>query len=95
MDEDFAVAFNDIDLCLKIRQKGYWIVWSPYIELYHFESKSRGYETTTSKVERFEKETKMFKEKWKEFLKNGDPFFNINFSLESENYQIKCKNYGG
>ncbi len=95
MDEDFAVAFNDIDLCLKICQKGYWIVWSPYIELYHFESKSRGYETTTSKVERFEKETKMFKEKWKEFLKNGDPFFNINFSLESENYQIKCKNHGG
>lgn len=95
MDEDFAVALNDVDLCLKIRQKGYWIVWSPYIELYHFESKSRGYETTTSKVERYENETKKFQEKWKEFLEKGDPFFNINFSLESENYQIKCKKYGG
>ncbi len=89
MDENFAVAFNDIDLCLKIREKGYWIVWTPYIELKHYESKSRGYENTPQKQERFQNETAKFQEKWKKQLQQGDPFFNCNFALDTEAYQIK------
>ncbi len=69
MDKELAVAFNDIDFCLKIREKGYWIVWDPYIELNHFESKSRGYEITSEKIERFKIETKYFQQKWKKQLR--------------------------
>ena len=89
MDETFEVAFNDIDLCLKIREKGYLIVFDPYVELYHYESKSRGYEDTPEKIKRFNGEIKRFQAKWKEVLEKGDPYFNKNFRLDIETYMIK------
>lgn len=89
MDEkNFKVAFNDVDFCLKLLQKGYRVVYNPYIELIHYESKSRGYEYSKEQEERFEKESNNFKEKWKEFLENKDPYYNKNFTLKTCNYDI-------
>lgn len=88
MDEKFEVAFNDMDFCLKIREKGYLIVENPYVELIHYESKSRGLEDSPEKVKRFNKEIERFQTKWSEFLKKGDPFFNRNFRLDIEDYLI-------
>ena len=82
-EENFAVAFNDVDFCLKIRKKGYLIVYNPYVELMHYESKTRGYEDTKEKKERFEKEATAFRNKWKSVIEKGDPYFSINFSKSS------------
>lgn len=90
MDEvNFKVALNDVDFCLKIRKKGYRIVYNPYVELMHYESKTRGYEITTEQNERFNKEVENFKSKWKEILEKGDPYYNINLSRENVDYTIK------
>lgn len=90
-EENFKVAFNDVDFCLKIIEKGYRIVYNPYIELIHYESKSRGYEYSKKQEERFEKESNNFKEKWKDFLEKKDPYYNKNFSLETCNFDINIK----
>ena len=90
MDEkEFAVAFNDVDFCLKIREKGYLIVYNPYIELIHYESKTRGYEDTPEKKERFKKESANFRKKWKNVLTAGDPYGNINFSKNDAQYNVR------
>ena len=88
-DEKFAVAFNDVDFCLKILEKGKYNVFLPQVEMYHFESKSRGYEDTPEKKERFANEAKMLKSKWKEKLDN-DRFYNDNLEKESSCSKIKC-----
>lgn len=89
MDEvNFKVAFNDVDFCLKLIGKGYRNLYNPYIELMHYESKSRGYEYSREKEERFNKECNNFKEKWESFIKKGDPYYNKNFTLETCNYDI-------
>lgn len=90
-EENFKVAFNDVDFCLKLLQKGYRVVYNPYIELIHYESKSRGYEYTKEQEERFEKESNNFKEKWKEFLENKDSYYNKNFTLKTCNYDINIE----
>lgn len=87
-DEGFAVAFNDIDLCLKIRKKGYLIVYNPYAELSHYESKSRGYEDSEEKVKRFNSEIDLFMEKWKDFLDQGDPYYNPNLTLDKGDFSL-------
>lgn len=89
LDEKLKVAFNDIDLCMKIRQAGYLIVYNPYAELYHYESKSRGMEDTKEKVERFNGEIAAFAQKWPEILKNGDPYYNPNLSIERCDFGLK------
>ena len=89
MNENYQVALNDVDFCLKVREKGYQIVWTPYIELNHFESKSRGYETSKEQIERYQNETDRFRNDWKYFLEKGDPFFNINFRTDIEDYRIR------
>lgn len=89
LSEELKVAFNDVDLCLKIRELGYLVVYNPYAELYHFESKSRGLENTPEKVERFNKEVDTFKARWKDFLKKGDPYYNPNLSLTDKAYTLK------
>lgn len=89
LSEDLKVAFNDIDLCLKIRELGYLVVYNPYAELYHFESKSRGLENTPEKVERFNREVDTFKSHWKEFLEKGDPYYNPNLSLLGHAFSLK------
>ena len=95
MDEDLAVAFNDVDFCLRIREKGYRIVYNPWVEFIHYESKSRGYEDTPEKKERFEKEKNIFINKWKVLLdENKDPYLNINFSRDYVDYIIKEEKVG-
>lgn len=80
-DETFQVAFNDIDLCMKLRSSGKKIVFTPYAELYHYESKSRGLEDTPEKQFRFDKEIARFKEKWNAQLEAGDPYYSPNLSV--------------
>ena len=80
-DETFQVAFNDIDLCMKFRAAGKKIVFTPYAELYHYESKSRGLEDTPEKQFRFDKEVKRFQEKWAQQLEMGDPYYSPNLSV--------------
>lgn len=89
MDETlFKVAFNDVDFCLKILEKGYRVVYNPYIELIHYESKTRGYEDTPEKKARFEEETQNFQTKWNHLLAKGDPYYNPNLSREDGNFRI-------
>jgi len=86
---EFPNSFNDIDLCIRIRKAGYLVVWTPYAEAYHFESKSRGYNTTHKKKRKLAAEMALFKAKWKNVLEAGDPYYNCNFSLDNANYRIK------
>lgn len=88
LDEtNFAVAYNDIDFCLKIRQLGKRIVYTPFSRLYHYESKSRGYEDTPEKKARHDKEKEYLQDKWGDFLQK-DPYYNINFSLEDQLFTL-------
>lgn len=87
LDEGFQVAFNDVDFCMRIRKAGYLIVYTPYAELYHYESISRGAEDTPEKVERFNGEIRRFQKRWGEELKKGDPYYNPNLSLEFEDFR--------
>lgn len=87
-DERYAVAFNDIDLCMKVRKAGYLIVYNPYAELNHYESKSRGYEDTDEKIQRFSVEIERFKIEWKEELLKGDPYYNPNLTLSRLDFSL-------
>ena len=89
MNEKLAVAFNDIDFCLRIREKGYLIVYNPYVQLKHYESKTRGLEDSPEKIKRFNSEIEEFNKEWKDFLNKGDPYYNINFSNETSYYNLK------
>lgn len=89
LSEELQVAFNDIDFCMKLRQAGYLIVYNPYAELYHYESKSRGLEDTPEKVARFNKEIETFAKKWPDILRDGDPYYNPNLTLESQDFSLK------
>ncbi|MGI1690924.1 glycosyltransferase [Thermoanaerobacter uzonensis] len=88
-DEEYPVALSDIDFCLKVRNKGYLVIWTPFAELYHYESKTRGYEDTPEKVERFKKELEIFTKKWKDVLQKGDPYYNPNLTLKNEDFSIR------
>ena len=90
-DPQWAVAFNDVDLCLKIRKAGYLIVYNPYAELMHYESKSRGYEDNEEKVERFNSEIDNFMRVWKEFLDQGDPYYSPNLTLDKNDFSLRVK----
>lgn len=88
MDEEkFKVAFNDVDFCLKLLENGYRNLYIPYIELMHYESKSRGYELSQEKEKRFNNECDNFKEKWKKYI-DYDPYYNKNFTRETCNFDI-------
>ncbi len=86
--EKLSHAFNDVDLCLKIRDKGYLIVYTPFARLYHHESISRGFEATPGKRKRFNQEIKYMEEKWQEVIKKGDPYYNPNLSLTKEDFSL-------
>jgi GT2 family glycosyltransferase len=88
-EKNLSVAFNDVDLCLKIREKGYLIIYTPYAELYHHESLSRGYEDTPGKQRRFLDEVKYMREKWGKIMDAGDPYYNKNLTLEKEDFSIR------
>lgn len=113
LNEEFAVALNDVDFCLRVREKGLLVVFTPFAELYHFESVSRGSDLKLSKREkarlakeaakrgekfadanddnssRYNKEAALFRNKWKKVLEEGDPYYNVNFSLDRSDYSLK------
>lgn len=89
LTEALEVAFNDIDYCLKVRELGKLVVYNPYAELYHYESKSRGMEDTPEKVERFNSEVAKFCERWEEILRKGDPYYNPNLTLDKADFSLK------
>lgn len=89
LTESFEVAFNDIDFCLKLGREGYHIVYNPYAELYHYESKSRGLEDTPEKVARFNREIAEFEKRWPDILRDGDPYYNPNLTLDSQDFSLR------
>lgn len=112
--EDFAVALNDVDFCLRVREKGLLVVFTPFAELFHFESKSRGSDLKLSRreqarvareknaraaeaggseenVSRYDKEASLFRGKWKKVIDAGDPYYNVNFSLDRSDYSVRIK----
>jgi glycosyltransferase involved in cell wall biosynthesis len=92
LDEDnLAVAYNDVDLCLKLVDKGYLNVFTPHCVATHHESISRGYEDTQEKLDRLIKEQNHFLNKWSDFLAKGDPFYNPNLSLKNERFSLNFR----
>lgn len=89
LTEELQVAFNDIDYCMKVRAAGKLVVYNPYAELYHYESKSRGMEDTPEKVARFNREAEVFQKRWMEILEKGDPYFNPNLTLDKADFSLK------
>lgn len=89
LDESFAVSLNDVDLCVRAWKAGYINVFTPFAELYHFESVSRGLDDQGEKAERYNKESEAFRLKWKEVLEAGDPYYNPNFSLDRSDFALK------
>lgn len=89
LDESFAVSLNDVDFCLKLREKGYLNVFTPFAELYHFESISRGLDDNGEKAQRYNRESEQFRDKWKDVLEAGDPYYNPNFSLDRSDFALK------
>lgn len=91
LDTDFKISLNDVDFCLKLREKGYLNVFTPFAELYHYESVSRGLDDSGEKAERYNKESEHFRTKWKEVLEKGDPYYNANFSLDRSDFSVKVE----
>ena len=87
--EKLSVAFNDVDLCLKVRRNNKLIVYDPYVQLYHMESKTRGAEDSQAKVRRFQEEIEYIRCQWIDILKKGDPYYNKNLSLTKWNYSLR------
>ncbi|MFI3206118.1 MAG: glycosyltransferase [Clostridia bacterium] len=90
-EENFAVAYNDVDFCLKVRELGLLVCLTPFAELYHHESVTRGYEDSPEKKARFEKETNNLRTKWAKIFENGDPYYNINLTKDRDNYSIDVR----
>lgn len=89
-EEKLTVAFNDVDLCLRTGQEGYLVVYNPHVEMYHYESKSRGTEDSKEKVRRFQSEIEFMRSRWIELLKEGDPYYNKNLTLSKWNYSLRA-----
>lgn len=89
LDESFAISLNDVDFCLKLREKGLLNVFTPFAELYHYESVSRGLDDRGEKAQRYNDESERFRKKWKETLEKGDPYYNPNFSLDRSDFALK------
>ena len=92
LDDRFQVAFNDIDYCLRMRQLGKLVVYQAYAELYHYESLTRGDDKNAENKKRFSAEVKLFKKRWGEILKKGDPYYNPNLSLARSDCSLRKKN---
>ncbi len=91
LDEDFSVALNDVDFCLKARETGYLNVFTPFAELYHYESKSRGADKASKNAVRYQQESDRFKVKWQHLLSKGDPYYNPNFSLDHSDFTVNWR----
>ena len=92
LDENFAVSLNDVDLCIRAWKAGYVNVFTPFAELYHFESVSRGLDDHGENAERYDRESEAFRAKWKDLLVKGDPYYNPNFSLDRSDFALKVEN---
>lgn len=92
LDERFTIAYNDVDFCLRLREKGYLNIFAPDAELYHYESKSRGLETMGEKRRRLNDEANLFRERWKDLIEKGDPYYNANLSLNCVDYTVRSEN---
>jgi O-antigen biosynthesis protein len=88
-EKNLAIAFNDVDLCLRIAAMGLRNVWTPFAELYHLESASRGSDLTAAKAERFAREYKYMRARWGSVLDN-DPFYNSNFGLAGADHSLEA-----
>ena len=91
LDESFAVAFNDVDFCVRVREAGYTNVFTPFAQLYHYESKSRGLDENPVKRKRFISEVERFQKRWAKQLASGDPCMNPNFDLMKEDFSFDIK----
>lgn len=91
LDESFAISLNDVDFCLKLRKLGLLNVFTPFAELYHFESISRGLDDQGEKAERYNRESAHFRDKWKKELQQGDPYYNPNFSLDRSDFSLRVE----
>ena len=89
LDESYAVAFNDVDFCVRVREAGYTNVFTPFAQLYHYESKSRGTEDNPEKQKRFQGEVLRFQARWGDLLAKGDPCTNPNFDIQREDFSLK------
>lgn len=89
LDETFEISLNDVDFCLKLRKLGLLNVWTPFAQLYHHESISRGLDDQGEKAQRYNRESALFREKWKEVLEKGDPYYNPNFSLDRSDFALR------
>ena len=89
LDESYAVAFNDVDFCVRVREAGYTNVFTPFAQLYHYESKSRGMEDNPEKQKRFQGEVLRFQARWGDLLAKGDPCTNPNFDIQREDFSLK------
>ena len=85
--DNLSVAFNDIDLCLKARASGYKVIWTPFAELYHLESASRGSDLSAEKMDRFHRECRFMRDKWGDLLQR-DPFYNPAFNSYDSDYRL-------
>ena len=86
--ENLKIAFNDVDFCLRIREKGYLNVFTPYCEAYHHESLSRGYETTAEQEDRFNKESEFMLHRHANLLESGDPYYNLQLTIQHEDFSL-------
>lgn len=91
LDESFEISLNDVDLCLKLRGKGLLNVFTPFCELFHHESVSRGLDDNGEKAKRYDDESARFREKWAKELEAGDPYYNVNFSLDRSDFSLKVQ----
>lgn len=89
LSEEFEISLNDVDFCLKLREKGLLNIFTPFAELFHYESVSRGLDDKGEKAQRYDKESARFREKWAQVLEKGDPYFNPNFRLDRSDYSLK------
>lgn len=89
LDESFAVSLNDVDFCLKLRERGLLNVFTPFAELYHYESATRGPDDKGEAAERYNRESEQFRARWREALEAGDPYYNPNFSLDRSDFSLK------
>jgi len=87
-DENYILAYGDVDLCLKVLAAGYVNVWTPFAELYHHESKTRGYERSPEQLARYQNEVFYFRQRWDSFLHKGDPYYNPNLSRKREDFRL-------
>lgn len=94
LEEKLKVAFNDVDFCLRARDKGYLVVYNPEVKLYHHESKSRGTEDSKEKIRRFQNEIEYMRSHWLKLLKEGDPMYNPNLTLTKWDYSLKNNQKG-